>query len=451
MINDLSSLWCVDSGILDVKDCRKRLCRVKLAVHRHEISGVTLSISQPAAAYNKLFQYYEREQFLPTFGNFDTEAKLDAYALARRRVFDEKLMLPIQAFNGASVLQFGPDSGEDALVFAKWGANLTLAEPNARARSQIRSYFDRFALNDRLLALGADDIEGFPGDQTYDIIDAEGFIYTVQPSDLWLSKFGRHLNPGGFSIVTYYGKYGGFLELALKAIHSAYKTLTLSGPEDAAQALYRTKWDSIPHTRAFGSWLRDVLENPFVRLRYFIDAAEICRSADYHGFDLYSSWPVYRDTLDIYWHKKRLSTGDTLRRNLGHIKRSPLSFLSGQKMYLAGDATEVDALTELSEALLSHVDALIEAPLGERLAAFRLGLKALRLSVRSANILVDDPSAIDEFETLIEALEQIFLAVSRKDADGIARLTNSHPSFISAWGIPNHLLVLRKRLDATQG
>lgn len=405
-----------------------------------------MPLSKPAA-YDKLFQYYEREQFLPTFGNFDSQSKLDAYALARRRVFDEKLMLPIQVFNGASVLQYGPDSGEDALVFAQWGAKLTLAEPNPRARRQIRDYFDRFGMNDRLLSLRADDIEAFSSDESYDIIDAEGFIYTVQPSDLWLAKFSQLLKPGGFSIVTYYGKQGGFFELVLKAIHSAYKALTLLPAEQSAQALYQSKWDSIPHTRAFGSWLRDVLENPFVRLPYFIDAADICRDADRHGFELYSSWPVYRDTLDIYWHKKNLSAAETLQRNLGHLSRSPLSFLSGQKMYLAGSADEVEALTGLVEELLLHVDALVDAPLGDRLSAFQLGLKTLRHSVRSANILVDSPSAIDEFEALIEALEQIFLAISRKDADGLVKLTNSNPSFISAWGMPNNLLVLRKRLD----
>jgi hypothetical protein len=72
----------------------------------------------------------------------------------------------------------------------------------------------------------------------------------------------------------------------------------------------------------------------------------------------------------------------------------------------------------------------------------------LRHSARSANIMVDSPSAIDEFETLIEGLKQIFLAISRKAADGLLKLTNSNPSFISAWGMPNNLLVLRKRLEA---
>jgi hypothetical protein len=102
-------------------------------------------------AYDKLFQYYAQEQFLPTFGNFEDGAKLAQYAEARRTVFAEKLLLPIQIFDGANVLEFGPDTGENALVFARWGANLTLAEPNLRAHDQIRQNFEHFGLNEKLL------------------------------------------------------------------------------------------------------------------------------------------------------------------------------------------------------------------------------------------------------------------------------------------------------------
>ena len=254
----------------------------------------------------QLFQYYAHEQFLPTFGDFKSAADLAHYTEARRTVFAEKLLLPIQIFDGAEVLEFGPDTGENALVFAQWGAKLTLAEPNLRAHGQIQQYFERFGLSDSIANLRSDDIEAFAGDRKYDLIDAEGFIYTVQPTSLWLGTFSRNLKPGGYAVVSYYETHGTFIELLLKAIHSAFKALTSLDSLAAAEKLYQTKWDSIPHTRAFSSWVRDVLGNPFVRLRYFLDATELCELANDHDLDLHSSWPLYRDTLDIYWHKKAL-------------------------------------------------------------------------------------------------------------------------------------------------
>ncbi len=181
-------------------------------------------------AYDKLFQYYAHEQFLPTFGNFENASKLAQYTDARRTVFVEKLMLPIQMFDGADVLEFGPDTGENALVFAQWGARLTLAEPNLHAHGQIRQYFERFGLSDSIADLRSDDIEAFASDRKYDLIDAEGFIYTVQPTSLWLSAFSRNLRPGGYAVVSYYETRGTFIELVLKAIHSSCKSLTSLEP-----------------------------------------------------------------------------------------------------------------------------------------------------------------------------------------------------------------------------
>ena len=38
------------------------------------------------------------------------------------------MSVPPALFRGADVLEFGPDSGENAVVFARWGARLTLVE-----------------------------------------------------------------------------------------------------------------------------------------------------------------------------------------------------------------------------------------------------------------------------------------------------------------------------------
>ena len=139
-----------------------------------------------------------------------------------------------------------------------------------------------------------------------------------------------------------------------------------------------------------------------------------------------------------------------MRRNANHLKRSLLSFLSGQKIYLVGDTAEIDAVTTLADALVADADALIEHPFGDRLAAFVTGLQQLRRLTGTARILVDNSKAIDGFAELLESLEQIFGAIGHRDIDQVARLTNSNPAFISAWGMPNHFLVLRKRFAAQQ-
>lgn len=398
-------------------------------------------------AEDKLFNYYERQEVLPTFGNFKSSAELEAYADQRRELFADKLLLPPRLFRNAEVLEFGPDSGENALVFSGWGANMTLAEPNRLAHAKINGYFAHFGMTSRLRELVPFDVEGFRGDRRFDVIDAEGFIYTVQPSETWLGIFHRLLNPDGYAVVSYYERYGGFIELALKVIHAAGKALTGLPPLETARLLFDAKWNSIPHTRSFESWLMDVLENPFVRHRYFLDAAALCKAAHGLGFDIHSAWPSYRDSLDVYWHKKVLPGDEKLGRATRHLGRSRLSFLSGQKLYLVGETRSVDLISSSLEQLAGDVDALVDDPFGTRLACCIAGLETLRTAVAGANILADDSNAIRGFDDTLATFSRIFGAIARRDVDDLTALTRTEMPFIRTWGQPAHFLVLRKRLD----
>ncbi len=401
-------------------------------------------------ADDKLFQYYERQDVLPTFGNFKSPAELDAYAAQRRELFSGKLMLPPRLFRDAEVLEFGPDSGENAMVFARWGAGMTLAEPNQQAHSKIQSYFARFCLSDRLRELTLADVEGFRSDRRFDVVDAEGFIYTIQPSEKWLRVFRQLLNADGHAVVSYYERYGGFFELALKAIHAAGKALTGRPPLEAATLLFESKWESIPHTRSFGSWVMDVLENPFVRHRYFIDATELCQAADRFGFDSHAAWPSYNDTLDLYWHKKVLPSDEKLRRTLRHLRRSRLSFLGGCKLYLVGQAEEVDSISSAIERLIFDMDALIDDPFGDGLTRVISGLESLRKTVAATAILADDEAEIETFSATLDSFFRVFSAIRARDIAGLTALTRNDAAFINCWGLPAHFLVLRKRPEPSK-
>ncbi|MCK1334572.1 class I SAM-dependent methyltransferase [Bradyrhizobium sp. 38] len=400
-------------------------------------------------AEDKLFNYYERQKVLPTFGNFKSAAELGAYAGLRRELFSDKLVLPPRLFRDADVLEFGPDSGENALVFAGWGANMTLAEPNRHAHAKIQAYFAHFSQAERLRELVSSDVEGFRSDRRFDIIDAEGFIYTVQPTENWLGIFHRLLNPDGYAVVSYYERYGGFFELALKAIHAAGKVLTGRPVLETAKMLFDAKWNSIPHTRSFESWLMDVLENPFVRRRYFLDAGVLCRAAHEQGFDIHSAWPAYRDSLDVYWHKKVLSDDEKLRRAARHLGRSRLSFLGGRKLYLAGKTEAVDAISASIETLVLDVDGMIEDPFGASLPRVIASLASLRETIRTTEILAEDASDIDAVVATLDSFHRIFGAIGRRDVSAVTALTQSDPAFINTWGQPAHFLVIRKRFEGS--
>ena len=238
-----------------------------------------------------------------------------------------------------------------------------------------------------------------------------------------------------------------FFELALKAIHAAGKALSGRPALETAKLLYEAKWNSIPHTRSFESWLMDVLENPFVRRRYFLDAAELCTAAHGLGFDIHSAWPSYHDSVDVYWHRKVLSGDEKLRRSVRHLERSRLSFLGGRKLYLVGKADAASAISALIEGLVVDVDRLVEEPFGDSLTRVISSLASLRETTRTTEIFADDDADIAAINATLDSFHRIFSAIGKRDFSAIMALTQSEPAFINTWGQPTHFLVVRKRFE----
>ncbi|MFX5521487.1 methyltransferase domain-containing protein, partial [Acinetobacter baumannii] len=92
------------------------------------------------------------------------------------------------------------DTGENSIVFAQWGARVTLVEPNAEAHPYIRQYFSRFSLESNLTEIVTKSVLDCEPARQYDFVDAEGFIYTVQPTSAWVSKLHECLKPDGIAL-----------------------------------------------------------------------------------------------------------------------------------------------------------------------------------------------------------------------------------------------------------
>ena len=381
-----------------------------------------------------LYDYYIER------GRSPTDAKLaDEEARGRYRAGRAQL------FAGARVLEIGPDTGENAAVFGSWGGLLTLVEPNANSHPRIHENLAAAGVSERLERLAESDFLAFESDRRFDLIDAEGVIFTIQPAEAWLARFERLLAPGGFAVINYYERHGAVLELTKKAVLTAVRERLGLAPEDAAERLYRSKWDSIPHTRAFESWVMDVLENPFVRLRFFYDAAWVCRTLSEHGFRLYASWPVYRDPLKLHWHKKLPEPEQLLADCLAHIERSRLGYVLGEQCFIAGadDALPKTASDLLAE-LLESIDRQIDGTDPALAARCREILDALAAIVAGPQALMAGEGRRASALALLASLGTLYRLIAEGDAEGLVAHCNGDPAFIATWGMPNHFAVMTR-------
>ena len=385
-----------------------------------------------------------RAVIAPTFAALTDAAAFAEYTEGRRRVFTDKLLLPPLLFEGQEVLEFGPDTGENALVFAKWGARMTLCEPNPRAHPQIREYFEKFGVQSQLLEINQADVVSYQAHRDFDVIIAEGFIYTVQPTELWLCRLSSCLKDEGLAIISYYEKTGAFLELVLKVILAAYRRQAQDDPVLAARDLFQAKWDSIPHTRQFESWVRDVLVNPFVRLAYFLDSATLLEEAVHENLALYASWPVYRQPLQPYWHKRVLSQTSETERDKSHLHRSRLSFLLGDMAYLTLGTTEMEVINKTVDALLLSLDRLIDTDDADALMVCLSTLETLRKVLSEGGVLVESTDALNRADSLLASVHTLLSLIQTGEPEQLRRRCNEDTAFIAAWGMPTHYAVLRR-------
>lgn len=390
-----------------------------------------------------LYEYYRGQQLLPTFADFQGAPEVERYAAQRAAVLRDRAGLPAAMFNGAEILEFGPDSGENALVFAMWGAQLTLVEPNERAHETIRAYFERFGRGASLRGISSAHVLDYVDPARYDLVVAEGFIYTVQPTRAWLAAFHRLLRTGGLFFITYYERCGAIFELALRALHRAHQRLTGLGAEASAQRLYAAKWDAIPHTRRFESWVMDVLENPFVRAATFIDARTLVDDMAASGFDLYSSYPHYGDVLAMEWHKREPALEERAARARAHIERSTLSFLAGRKLYI-GDSPRAAVIAAGARELIADIDALIDADDAAASSRTIAALDGLAAAVHDSSIVADSVAERRAAAEAFAAFSHAFRLAAGGDAEGLVRHTQTDAAFIANWGLPVHLAVGRR-------
>lgn len=392
-----------------------------------------------------LYTYYQKKDVLPTHARFSCAQDLEKYRKHREDFFIEKLYLPTRMFAGAKLIEFGPDSGENSLVFADWGAFITLVEPNFKAWPYINKYFEKFNFKDRLVSIEKTSLEDFKAKEKFQVIDAEGFIYTVRPMAVWIKLFSGLLQKGGIFIISYMEVYGSFIELLHKLIYERVKNVIAKTPGQSGWKLFQGKWNALPHTRSFDSWVMDVLENPYVRLKYFFDPRDLCKKLASANFSLYSSWPSYTDNLQVYWHKKNLPAGQKLESSLDFISRSCLSFTLGQKLFLYSQPkAAVERINKLLFDLVKYVDYLIDD--------FDLGvlkkcvnnLDELKKILEKEEFFASGEGAKEDVFLLTESLHKIFSGLKDDNFGQLVTICNHDRVFLRSWGMPCHYAVFRK-------
>ncbi|MBI3875294.1 MAG: hypothetical protein HY300_04920, partial [Verrucomicrobia bacterium] len=158
------------------------------------------------------------------------------------------------------------------------------------------------------------------------------------------------------------------------------------------------------------------------------------------GFDLYSSWPHYRDMLEVHWFKKNLSREEWLRKSADFIARSRLSHLFGRRHFLARAEPGLDAqlwqMLTLTDELVDTFDDVKARQCAEHFAKIASLLKS--------DAVLAEPSDTGMSLRTLDSYQRLMPLLIEGKPERLVEFCNADEGFIRTWGMPSHFAVFQK-------
>lgn len=386
--------------------------------------------------YASVLDYYRVNGFNPVYIPLENEQQWKTHAAKRYNLYQRHLSIPLAWLRNRSVIEFGCNSGENALVLAAYGANLILVEPNAQVLPRLETLFRQYDLEQQISLIVNEDIDTFRDNNKYDLVIAEGFLYTLPNRDDLLQKLIRLMTPGGLVIISFNDRYGCLLEITRQLLLA--RICSLNGIQDIqseaslalAKRLYADDFGKLSSSRSFEVWWKDTLVNPFVSFSYLWSYPELFSLLEIADAEFYSSSPSWSTIEQHRWYKS-LSTAKERRSALleNWAKEFPY-FLTGIPLAQLQHAAPSNRLLAQIESWISQLSSFLQTgcDIGKLTYPHALDEYLSNLNEPAIRLFNSD------MKTLYEALQ----------GDDPARLMEAYhaSSLRNLWGVPYHYLCI---------
>lgn len=371
-------------------------------------------------------------------------APLKAHEHKRQNLLEHHLRLPQLVWRQARVLEFGPGSGENAAALARLGARMTLVEPLDYLIERLKKNFAECGVAKRIDSVHQGVLESFETERRFDAVFAEGFIHFLDDGPAAVRRLCSYLAPEGFLVVSVVHPAGTFIEF-IKKCYLELACASLGRSSDAeryalARRLFEPAFARINHSRGFESWSKDCVLNPLYRPAHFLDLPEILAALE-NDVVVHSSWPNYRDSDDLIWHKNVRTAEDIRRATLdGYYARVPHFLHSIPQpdgrlpLFRPADGRAI-------LAALSRCYAALDKAIWTRKPSTRAAFEAMSKLSKALKPFRQSREALRVVEPAADLFKSA--AGARTEAQWIAAWAR-RPALSRLWGSPGHYFVFHK-------
>ena len=282
-----------------------------------------------------MLSYYRENNFNPVPIEVEEQKVWESHFAKRRNLYERHLGIHFVLLRDRSILEFGCNSGENSLVLAAVGDNLTLVEPHSEVMERLTVLFERLGLRDRIVRLVESDIQSFKQTQQYDVVLAEGFLFTLPDRVNMLKKIVPCLSPGSLAVISFQDRYGSLLEMTRSLVF--WRSCELEGVRhiysqdalDIAEKLYLDDFMRMNASRPFRAWWKDNLASPFLVDKYHWSYAELVPFIQSVGAEIYATSPQWNTSSHYMLYKQSADVAAVHERFLFNWRSHLMFFLTG--------------------------------------------------------------------------------------------------------------------------
>lgn len=362
--------------------------------------------------------YYKKNQINPVDLSQANEEKFNKHQGLRKKLFLEILNIPFETIQDKTIIEFGPNGGENSLIFAKAGYKLFFKEPNILSHENINRLYKKYGL---LNSINIEEIYlDYPkkNAQKASIVLAEGFLNSCPDIKESISQLCCFSNE--YVIFSYHDKIGTFFDNLKSALLRLLVSISKEESTKVAKDLFLDSFSKLNSARTFESWVSDTLLNPILQEMDLNSLDELDHQFKKFGFNIWSTSPKFNHSVYPIWYKNY---------NFDFISNYEKSIT-----YILGP--EVVTLLTHAKKIMEELSIVLLSPINDDWF-LNIEKKILELSKLSA--LRDD-----KFTQTIIVLLKSFI---RKDTDKIKKVYFSNKN-LNLWGMSNIIVALRKDFNA---
>ena len=288
---------------------------------------------------NLQFNYYKENNIHAVEYDVTVESLL-THIKHRKNLIQNQLNIPLSLLKNSKILEFGPNSGENSLLYHLHGAEIHFVEPNLSMHEKINKLYN----NSNKISISNEFIEFFINNTKYDFVIAEGFLHAIPNRFDVLKRLLSFTN--SLALITYSDRFGYFFESIKRFVYSRIIKINKNSSKLEyndkiliAEKLFKEDFDKLKSVRKFESWYLDVICNPVQRsttLDTFIDYYNIAKELNFEIISMSPNWDIRNK---YKWFKS------TSEKDLSDLYFENTNFIIGGGIDWSNDLNTITLLT----------------------------------------------------------------------------------------------------------